>query len=784
MKKFFLSTILVGTLAAGLGTAAAAQSAEVPDSLKAELLQEAVVSSVRASSAAPFASTDIDGGELSKFSKTTQEIPFLLARTPGVLAWSENGIGSGTSYMRIRGAADSRINITLDGVPLNSPEDQCVFWANMSGYTSMLGSIQIQRGVGTSTNGDGAFGGSVSLSSKSMNPNYFVEVTGGYGTYNTWKGGISFSTGLIAKGLVIDGAFNMNGTDGFIHGTRGNSGSGYLGLGWLGKNFQIRYRAIGNFERTGQAWNGIEIDGMKTYKEVWNAGLGRYNSLVESYTKGMDGSIIFQRYTWRPKGANEDQLWDRTTDNFRQLHNILSGVWEINPELKTTLSLHYTRGYGFYEELKPECKLKKFGFANFTDSQSNTIKKADFVRQKGLSQNAGGLVWNIIWNHNDLELNAGVSAQQFWGNHFGYLTYVRDHKLEEFAAYVMQGKDLYQYYNSDAQKTDASAYIKATYTFAKHFNAFADLQYRFVKYKTWGNNDKWDDNLNQHILDIDKNYNFVNPKVGLSYLNKGHKAYASVAYSNREPERNNFTDNGSYPAPSPESLIDFELGYNYQGKIWHAGANLYYMWYKNQFVQTGLYSDIGEALTTNIPDSYRMGIELTAGVAPLKWLSLEANAAISRNRLTNFDEHTSVYDADWNWIEDITVHYDNSPLAFSPTAIVNAFVDFHTHGFQATWHTAYVSKQFMDNTGSNDRALPGYTVSDLSASYRFDIGKALRSITIGFNLGNIFNSHYATAGYAYSYVLDKENPKGERLQGVGFIPQAGFTAMGNLTFRF
>ena len=752
------------------------QNDEGQDTLKSERLQEAVVTGVRADVSAPFAVSEVSSAQLVKFSKSGQELPFLFSRTPGVLAWSENGIGMGTSYMRIRGAGDSRINVTLDGVPLNSPEDQCVFWANMNSYSSLLGSVQIQRGVGTSTNGDGAFGGTVSLGSKSVNPNPFVEVTGAFGTYLTRRYGLSFSSGLLGKHFVVDGAFHTSATEGYIHGTAGRAGSWYAGLAWIGDKVQVRYRIIGNFEKTGQAWNGIEIEGLNTYREIWDAGLGLYNSLVESYDINQDGRVVFVPYTY-----DGGKKWERTTENFQQYHNLLTAAWQIANNWSTALTLHYTYGDGYYDELKPDCKLSKFGIPNFTASDGSIIKRTDFIRQKGLTQNTGGVVWNMNYSNDIVDINGGLSAQFFGGNHFGYLTFI-GHK--ELSDKLKNGKEKYQYYDSDARKNDFSAYVKGTFHVTDYLNVFADLQYRGVRYKTDGYNDKFLPDLSKHYLNVNEAYNFFNPKGGISFFNGAHKAYASVARSHREPERNNFTDNGNNPYPKAEALTDFELGYSYGGKIFRGGVNLYYMDYDNQFVQTGQLSDIGENLTVNIKDSYRLGAEVSAAVDVLPWLTIEANGAFSRSRLRDFDEYVTTYDDDWMELAPTIVHHSDAPLAFSPNVIVNGFVDFHTGPFSATWHTSYVSKMYLDNTGCDARSLTGYSISNINASYTFSIGKALKSITIGADFGNIFNNHYAASGYAWSCIVGKSYPENARYQGVGFIPQGGISAIANVSLRF
>ena len=795
MKKKIVMAALLGMSVMAVNAANEADG----DSLRMEQLQEVVVKGVWVQKNAPFAVANIKKDELQKFSKTGKELPFLFSQTPGVLAWGENGLGTGTSYLRIRGAGDSRINVTLDGVPLNSPEDQAVFWANMNSYSALLGGVQIQRGVGTSTNGDGAFGGTVALSSKTPSEKAGGEVNFSYGSYNTFNVGGAFSTGLLWNHLIFDGAYHETNTDGYIHGTSGRSGSYYGGLSWVSDNFVIRYKNIGNFEKTGQAWNGITAGdndislmdgtygintGIKEYKDLYNVGLGKYNTLYETlaydaegnFMKDANGNYVTERYK-----LADGTLWDKTTDNFWQNHNILSAAWDINEHWSTTASLHYTHGYGYYKEFRLNNKLKKYGLNNFTLSDGSALKKTDFVRKKGLTQDTYGMVGNVNYKDDSWDVIGGLSVQQFDGNHFGYLTYIKN---EELRNHLMSNGD-YQYYDSDAKKLDASAFIKALFHINDSWDVFGDMQYRHVGYKTDGYNDKFyeDENtgeIKKHYLDIDKKYDFFNPKAGVSFHQDGHRAFFSAALSHREPERNNFTDNGSYPAPKAESLLDFELGYSYSTQNWRAGATLYYMDYTDQFVQTGAQSDIGEALTTNIKDSYRMGVELTAGVDLTPWLSIEGNAALSQNKIKDFDEVVEDWD---NGSQNI--HYDNSTLAFSPSTILNGFVNFHLKGWTATWHTGYVSRMYLDNTENKDRSLPGYSVSNFNLNYSLPVKKFLKEIVFGANINNIFNQHFAQSGWVYSAIYSSGgHPNDNRYYQIGYVPSAGITAMGSITLRF
>lgn len=781
----------MAALVCGVAQTGWAYDESEPDSIALNELSEVVVKAVKAQKYAPFAVSRIGKEEVQQFARSGQELPFLLSRTPGVTAWSENGLGTGTTYMRLRGSGDSRINVTLDGVSLNSPEDQCVFWANMNSYAALLGGMQVQRGVGTSTNGDGAFGGSVVLSTATPGLVPSAQVSASYGSYGTYNAGGKFSSGLMGNHWMLDGAYHHTGTDGYVHGTGGQSGSYYGGLTYVNNDgtLKLSYKNIGNYEKTGQAWNGVTAgnddysmnayDGVRTYADMYRLGLGKYNSLYERFEPDWNGRWTTERYR-----LADGTLWDKTTDNFRQNHNLLNLAWRINDFWSTSATLHYTHGHGYYDEFRYQNKLKKFGLSNFVLSDGSVLKKTDFVRQKGLTQDTYGMVWNVNYQDRRWDVMAGASFRNFEGNHWGYLTYVANEELRQEV--LADGK--YKYYDSDATKADNQLFLKGTYHLTSAWDVFADVQYRHVGFMTNGINDKFYEEGNAYynqLLNIKKQYDFINPKAGLSYHNGGHNAYLSYALSHREPERNNFTDNGAYPAPKAESLHDVEAGYGFNSERWHAAASLYAMLYHNQFVQTGAVSDIGESLTTNIARSHRLGVELSAGVKVTQWLDLEANAALSRNRIKDFTEVVETYDGDWNDMAPTEVHYDNSTLAFSPSAIVNGFADFHFKGFKATWHTNLVSRQYLDNTECKERSLPKYSQTNVYLSYDLKCGrKGLKSTVLGVNFNNIFNRHYAAGGWVYSAIVGDDYPQDSRYYQIGYIPMAGFTVMGHITLKF
>ncbi|MCQ2184505.1 MAG: TonB-dependent receptor plug domain-containing protein [Bacteroidales bacterium] len=757
-----MTEILALCLAAGIS--AATFSEEIPSDTTsanpwqeedAVLLQESVATAVLAPRNAPFAVSNISRDALEKFSSESAELPFLLTGIPGVTATSDNGIGSGTSYLRIRGCDGSRINVTIDGVSLNSPEDETVFWANMNSYSDFLSSVQVRRGVGPSTCGDGAFGGSIALTTKDPSPEPSIRAGGSYGSFNTFKGGINLSSGRLWNHLSLDGGFNASGTDGYVDGTAGRSGSYYGAAIWKGNNFTLRYRHIGNFEHTGQAWNGVE-GGSKSYRQLYEEGLGRHNNLI---------------------GA---------ADHFRQNHNILSAAWAPAPQWNLSAALRYSGGSGYYTETKKDCALSKFGLSEFIGEDGSIVKTSDLTRKKGLDEHTWSTVLCARWKNDRLSVSGGVHAQFFKAWHYGYLTGISNPSLAEKIG------DMYRYYSSDARKNEVSPYVKVTWDFARNWSAYADIQYRHVFYTTDGQNDKFvirGGGIEQQMLDVREFYDFLNPKAGVSFHSGPHSAFACWAMSSREPQRNNFTDNGHHGAPRPEHLLDYEAGYSFSGKRVSTCITLYYMDFRDQLVQTGEISDIGEALTANVAKSLRTGAEITASWKVNRHIDLNAAAAFSLSRIKDFEE---VVD-DWDSPSGARrIHYDSTPIAFSPAVTAGAGLNFHLGSLSAALEGHFVSRQYLDNTASADRSLPAYGTLDLRLDYRLDIGaghpaagRIIPGIDFFVKLGNMSDSHHAASGWVYSAVSESQGYTPEkRYMEFGWFPVAGFTATGGISIDF
>ena len=676
-------------------------------------------------------------------SNTGQNLPFLLSSTPALVATSDDGLGIGYTYFRIRGTDHTRINMTLNDVPLNDSESQTVFWVNMTDMASSMTSLNVQRGVGTSTNGSASFGASINMSTAETNSLPFREGTGvgltfNGGMYNTFREMIDAHI-VLPNQWRANARFSKVNSDGFLYRTASDLYSYYGDLGWYGTKTQVVGRFFGGSEKTGMGWDGVD------YNTAYgiNGADRRYNPAGEYTTTAADGS-------------DSTAYYPNQTDNYAQQHAQLAINHRFTPQWSLSATAHYTHGAGYYEQYKRK-KLSYWGLPLASNLSPDT--KAYGMYRKQLDNHFFGGVLSAKYISELLDLQFGGAANYYLGDHFGTLHYLEDSLIIPVN---------YEYYRNNARKTDANIYAKANWRIInraqEQLSLYADLQYRYVRYERNGLNDE-----DMTSLPLSVDFHFFNPKAGLTYQNHGHLLAASFAIANREPSRNNYKENVLYDAstgeytvlPHAERLYDYELGYTYSHSRFAIGANLYFMDYDNQLVLTGEYNDVGAYKTKNVKDSYRMGAEITAGVKITNWLRWDANLVASRNKILNYHQYIDLYDDqdNWNWVGQDSV-VGTTTIAFSPTLTASSLFTFDVAGFTATVQTNVVSKQYLDNTQDENAMLRAYSTTNLNLQYLLpikksfpsgeDLGEAHRYPTIRLlcQINNIFNAKYANNGGA------------------------------------
>lgn len=720
------------------------KSHETVDSLKIAKdisLDEVVITATKAVKGTPVAYTDISGKELNS-KNDGQGIPYLISQSPSVIMTSDAGTGIGYSGFRIRGTDANRINITVNGVPMNDPESHTLFWANMADIASSVESIQIQRGAGTSTNGAASFGATVAMQTQKPALQPYAEYSISAGSFGTVKNTVKGGTGLLYDHFAFDARYSNIRSDGYIDRAFARMSSYYVSAAFYASNTLIKFQTFGNSEKTYQAWNGVPADKLKTDRT--------YNS-CGAYEE--DGVTKF---------------YDNQTDNYWQHNYQLMASQRLNDFWNMALTLHYTDGSGYYEDYKAGAKYEKYKLPNYIDPSGKEVKKTDLVRRKWLDNDFYGAIYSANYRSESMQITLGAAANKYAGNHFGRVIWAK--QVNSLP------KPDYEYYRNTGDKTDYNAYAKVNYLFTDYFNGYADLQYRGIDYTIKGNDDKAGDNLY-----VNRHWNFFNPKVGLNF-NKGfHNAFASFSVAHREPNRDNFTEAGINERPVPERLFDYEAGYSFTHPRFHLGANFYFMDYDNQLILTGKISEIGEALTSNIKDSYRMGIELTAGITITKWLLWNGNVTWSRNKIKNFIETVSNLDNNWDPIpgqEEVQFQFGSTDIAFSPNVIANSMFDFNWKNFSAGFNSQYVSRQYLDNTSSKSRSIDPYFINSLRVGYIIK-PKFLKEIGVDVTVNNLFNTEYETNGNVYSSIVD-----GKRIDSAAYFTQAGINAMARLTLKF
>ena len=738
-------TLLGCLLLATIPSLPKAQEA-VSDSLHTSL-QEVEITSVRATETTPIAYTNI-GGEAIKKHNTGVDFPYLVSMTPSAIATSDAGTGIGYTSLRIRGTDGSRINVTANGIPVNDAESHTVFWVNIPDLASSVKDIQIQRGVGTSTNGAGAFGASINMQTTRFNTQPYAGFSGSAGSFGTHKETLHAGTGIINGHWAVDLRLSNIASDGYIDRASTRLNSYYLQGAWYGNRTTVRLITFAGNEETYHAWNYASKEEMQQYGR-------RYNSCGYMYTDD----------------EGKAHYYDDQTDDYAQKNLQLLLDHEFNNRWKMNIGLHYTKGDGYYQEYKSSRKLVEYALQPFT-IDGNETKKSDLVRKKAMDNHFGGAIFSLAYSNKRLKAALGGGANRYFGRHFGHVLWVKE--------YIGNLAPNHEYYRNNGAKNDANIYLKGDYMLPGGVNLYADLQYRHIDYRIYGHNDKWNDAEDAlQRLDVDETFDFFNPKAGLSWqINRSNRLFASVSMAHKEPTRNNYTDGKLHERPTAERLIDYELGYTFGSPLFKAGANLYYMDYKDQLVLTGELNEIGEPLAANIPRSYRAGIEIMANLALPCGFRWEANATFSRNRIKNFTE--VLYDD--NTYERWEINHGETRLSFSPEIIANNTFAYSWRGLEASLQSQYVGKQYMSNSGQEEHRLDAYFVSNLRLAYTFKLPRT-KSITVGATIYNLFNEEYENNGYAGSgYYTDNDGNR-QRYNYAGYAAQAGINFLGHVNIE-
>jgi iron complex outermembrane receptor protein len=727
------------------------------------LSEEFTVIGTRIGKETPMVYSTIDKKALAA-QNVGQDMPEVLSLTPSVVFTSDAGNGVGYTYMRMRGSDQSNINVTINGIPLNDAESQQVFWVDLPDLSSSTEDIQVQRGVGTSTNGPGAFGGSVNLQTEDVSTDPYAEINLAYGSFNTIKSTFKLGTGIINEHWSISGRASVIQSDGYMDRSQSNLSSYFGALQYSNAKTSVRLIAFGGGEVTQQAWNGVpsvrlnnDVSGMEEYAAVSGFGPMHTENLLNSD----------RRYNY--------YLWENEIDDYNQYHNQLHINHEISNKLVLTLSGFYTKGKGYFEQYQYEENAfddNYFAYYGIPDPiiGGDTITTSDFVRQRWLDNDFYGGVFNLRYSKKKIDADFGGSFTQYNGKHFGEVIW---------SSIASTYEAPFEYYNNSSLKNDFSIYAKANYSINEIFSAYGDLQYRFVDYSYLGIDNDGSD-LNQQTA-----LNFINPKVGLNaQLNSENRFFASFAVGNKEPNRDDYVVAPPNDKPLPQTLYDLEIGYTLSKRSFIIDVVLYNMQYKNQLVNTGQLNDVGAEVRTNAPSSYRRGIELAFNYEPLRWLNWSANATTSINKI---DDHVEYIDNWDTWGKD-TVVYGTSDISFSPSLIVGSTLTFTL--FRSEYKedkkqlltlsliSKYVSIQYLDNTSDDSRSIDPYFVNDVRLNYSLEhVG--LRNISFIALVRNVFDVDYVSNGWVYKY------QSGDQVQKLdGLFPQAGINYMLGLNLSF
>ncbi len=689
-------------------------------------LQPLEVRSIRAADKAPFAKTNLGKEEIVK-TNLGQDIPFLLNQTPSVVINSDAGNGVGYTGIRIRGTDATRINVTLNGIPYNDAESMGTFFVNLPDFASSVNSIQVQRGVGTSSNGAAAFGATINLSTNEYNEKAYSELNNSFGSFNTRKHTLKAGTGLLGKHFTLDARVSSIQSDGYIDRASSDLKSFYISGAWLNQKSSLRFNVFSGKEKTYQAWYGVSQ------------------------------SLLATDRTNNPAGTEKAGTpYDNQTDNYTQTHYQLFFNHAFNSSWSLQTATFLTRGYGYYEEYKASQRFSNYGLPDPIVSGA-PVTRTDLVRQRWLNNYFYGQNISLQYRKHGNEFTLGGGWSTYEGDHYGTLPWLQTGSAPAG----------YRYYDNPALKKDANLFAKWQQRFTDHLFGFVDLQYRHVAHNMKGFQ-------NNPALLVNRTFDFFNPKFGITYRQNNWQAFISYAIGQKEPNRDDF-EAGITNQPKAEKLQDLELGIEYKKSNYQFSANLYYMYYVNQLVLTGQINDVGAYTRFNVPKSYRLGIELQGGWKPAEWLSVGGNITLSKNKIKSFTEYTDNYDSG----NQDAAQRSNTDISFSPSMVGGTQIMFYpAKQFELGLIGKYVGKQYMDNSQLNRSELNAFATQDLRVAYSFS-HKVFKQVQVIGQINNLFNKLYEPNGYSYSYTSG-----GVFYTDNGYYPMAGRNFMVAVNLRF
>ena len=726
-----------------LGYATQRQIVKVPQQGELRIALEAffyqvdalVVQGTRASRQMPMTFLNLDKKEL-QVNNLGQDLPFLLQWTPSVVVTSDAGTGIGYTGIRIRGTDPTRINITINGIPLNDAESQAVYWVNMPDFSSSISDIQIQRGVGSSTNGAGAFGATINLNTSRVNHAPYAGLNTTVGSFRTWKSNAEFGTGLLKGHFTLDGRLSHIRSNGYIDRASADLDAYYLSGAYVGKNSLLRFNLFSGHEVTYQAWYGVPAN----LKDDWDT------------------------RTFNPAGTEkEGDPYDQEEDNYRQTHYQLLYNQQINPFWNVNAALHYTKGGGYYEQYKADQDFSDYGLLPIL--LNGEALQTDLVRRRWLDNDFYGGVYHLNYSRDGLDLTVGGGVHRYEGAHFGELIWMQ---------YASNSQPRDRYYDNEGKKTDANLYAKALFPIAPHWSAYGDLQLRQVNYAFLGYDEKGNNVQQQDQL------RFFNPKAGVTFAPDARQsAYLSFAVGQREPNRDDYVESSPSTRPRPEKLYNTELGYRLENPHSALEITAYHMYYRDQLALNGQINDVGSYTRVNVDRSYRIGLEAAALWRPAHAWTLQANAALSRNKIVQFEEFLDDYRSnpqtgESTWSGQVPVARNQTDLSFSPTLVAGLECSVQPlrtalgkKEFEISWMTRYVSRQYIDNASDPNNVIDAYSFSNLRLRYRA-LPRPWGTLELTFLLQNLLNAQYESNAWSYRYRYD-----GETYVDQGFFPQAG-----------